>query len=121
MDLENLFSKYANQTYNAYIITINESTPQTFTHTFADGRVFQVFLRYNRQVDMWVMDIYLQISDTELQSQVLGVPLCFGLNLFASFKYLNLGEFYVFPKDYRNTDSPSYNNLADQFIYVWRH
>lgn len=117
--LENLFEKYSNPNLETYKISINDNVPQTFTHRFSDGRVFYVFIKYNRTLDNWAMDIYLY-ERREYIPQAMGVVLQFGLDLLSQYKYLNLGEFYVFSKEPETQYSPNYSNL-NKYIYIWRH
>lgn len=120
--MEDLFESLYNTTDGKqnYVITLAKSIPQTFTHTFVDGRTFQVFIHYNRLNDLWVLDLYLVGENGTLTPQLLGVELTEGLNLFVSHKYQNLGELYLFAQNYRTEDSPSYNTL-NQFYILWRH
>lgn len=122
MNEYNLFALYANPNLSSHQITFQTNTPKLSTVRFDDGRVYQIEIKYNRMTDMWVINVYLQVFNGQivLIPQVLGIPLCFGLDLFANYKYLNIGEFYVFPVEYRKYDSPSYNTLVGQFIYIWR-
>lgn len=116
---ENLFKKYANDALDTYVILINDNVPQTFTHRFNDGRVFMISLKYNRPLDNWSMDILLRENQTYIP-QALNTILQSGLNLLSQYKYLNLGEFYVFTYNPEDEYSPSYNTL-NKYIYVWRH
>lgn len=118
--LENLYTKYLNPNLQDYLIPINDNVPQTFTHRFGDGRVFYVFLKYNRTLDNWIMDIYLYQSQQYIP-QATCVILQFGLDLLSQYKYLNLGEFYVFSKNPEIEYSPNATTLNSQYYYIWRH
>lgn len=104
-----------------YEITLVGNIPQTITTRFQDGRVFVVFIHYNTIFSNWFLDIYLQDVNGELKPQALGMMIEWGLNLFAQYRYLNLGEFYVYSKNPDLYDAPTYNDLATNFIYIWRH
>lgn len=117
--LENLYAKYLNPNLGNYIISINDNVPQTFTHRFSDGRVFWVFIKYNRTLDNWVMDIYLYENQGYIP-QATCIVLQFGLDLLSQYKYLNLGEFYVFSNEPETQYSPDYQSL-NKYIYLWRH
>lgn len=105
----------------SYQITLVGNVPQTITTRFQDGRVFVVFIHYNTIFSNWFLDIYLQDVNGELQPQALGMMIEWGLNLFAQYRYLNLGEFYIYSKNPDLYDAPTYNDLATNFIYIWRH
>lgn len=117
----NLFSKYAGDYLETISLDIQNNAPQTFTHKFSNGRVFNIYLRYNNTLDNWVLDIYEQLSAEDIKPVVLGIILQYGLDLLSQYKYLGLGELYVFSKNPPEFDSPSYNTLNSQFIYIWRH
>lgn len=116
-----LFSKYMNPKLFTHNINIQNNAPQIFTHKFSSGRVFVIVLKYNGILQNWVMDIYEQLSVRETKPMVLGIVLQYGLDLLSQYKYLGLGEFYVFSKNPPEFDSPTYNTLNSQFIYIWRH
>lgn len=120
MDIDNLFIKYMNKNFGTFSLPIVSNSPQTFTHRFADGRVYTVFIKYNRMFNQWLMDISLQNGETDTL-QVSNVTLLFGLDLLSQYKYKYLGEFYVIPKNYTENDSPEYYNLNNGFYYIWRH
>lgn len=106
---------------NAYDLMITNNTPQTITARFQDGRVYIVFIHYNTILENWFLDLYLQDINGEPQPQVLGLMIEWGLNLFAQYRYLNIGEFYVYSKNPNLYDAPTYNDLSVNFYYIWRH
>lgn len=116
---EELIYNYMNETYSYNIITIKTNRPQKITQSFPDGRVFTVYIRYNRSLSNWFLDIYKQ-DGINLIPQALNIMLECGLDLLSQYKYRNLGEFYVFSKNPMDFDSPTYNTLSTQFYYVWR-
>lgn len=105
----------------SYPISITNNMPQTITTRFQDGRVFVVFIHYNTILENWFLDLYLQDINGDLQPQVLGLMIEWGLNLFAQYRYLNIGEFYVYSKNPNLYDAPTYNDLSVNFYYIWRH
>lgn len=104
-----------------YFIQLNTNLPQKFTTRFNDGRVFTVFIHYNRALANWFMDIYLQTDNGNLEPQALNIMLVWGLDLLMQFRYKNLGEFYVYSKNAKEFDSPTFNDLNLNFVYLWRH
>lgn len=104
-----------------YFIQLNTNLPQQFTTRFKDGRVFTVFIHYNRAFANWFMDIYLQGENGNLEPQALNIMLEWGLDLLLPYKYKDLGEFYVYSKNAKEFDSPTFNDLTNNFIYLWRH
>lgn len=117
---ETIIYKYMNKELENFELAIVSNAPQTFTHRFVDGRVYTVFIKYNRMFNQWLMDISLQNGDTDTL-QVSNIALTFGLDLLSQYKYKYLGEFYVVPKNYTENDSPEYYNLNNGFYYIWRH
>lgn len=106
---------------NDQIITITDNVPQKITQRFNDGRVFTVFIHYNKAFENWIVDFYQQSTDGQLVPIVTGILLEWGLDLLMPYRYLNLGEFYVYSKNPSEFDAPTYNDLNLNFIYLWRH
>ena len=106
---------------SSFVLSLNTNRPQTFTTRFGDGRVFTVFIHYNRCLDNWLMDIYLQTTDGRYQPEVMGIELSWGLDLLMPYRYKQLGEFYIYSKNIQEYDAPTYNDLNSNFIYIWRH
>lgn len=111
---------YSNKDFQTLDLTLEQNVPQTFSHIFGDGRVFQVNIRYNKCLQNWFMDIYQQ-DGVNLIPMALNIVLNFGLDLLSQYKYKNLGEFYVISKNPPDFDSPTYNDLNLHFLYIWRH
>lgn len=118
--MENLFAKYCNREYGSFVLPIYDNTPQAFTHKFKDGRVMSVYIKYNKCLNNWLMDIYQQQGEDYILI-CSNIVLNYGLDLFSHLKYKDIGEFYVFPYSPKEYDSPEYNNLNNKFWYIWRH
>ena len=118
-ELPNLFEEYMDIQYQTFELSINANLPQRFTHRFVNGRIIVVYIRYNKPFQNWIIDFYEQ-GEVETPI-VLGVELHYGLDLLSSFKYKDIGEFYVFPLNPREFDSPTADDLNTNFVYVWRH
>lgn len=116
----NLYEKYFDTSLQSFYIPIGDNVPQRFTHIFEDGRIFSCYLKYNRLLDNWILDIYL-IENEIYYPYALNITLQYGLDMLSQYKYKQLGELYLFPNNPNENYSPSYNNLNTGFILLWRH
>lgn len=120
MTYQGLIQKYYNENYGTAIIKVVNNSPTKFTQNI-NGKTIVVYIHYNWTMDDWIIDFYELLSDNSESPLATGLLLVPSLNLLISKQYLGIGEFYIVALTQQKDESPSYNDLAQQFEILWRY
>ena len=98
---------------NIYLVPLRDG-PQQLAVALS-GVTYQLRIRYNARVDLWVLDI----DDADGNSMVRGIPMVTGCDLLEQYHHLGFGGALIVQNAGKDDDSaPQFDELEGALLYV---